>query len=152
MLFRSDIINAMPPGWDLVENQRRDEDMEYSMLLVFRKLYGKKNMRSCDRPRPAKTACVVRYGAFGDLMQSSSVWAALKKEGYHVTVFSSPPGSDVISHDPNIDDLVLFDKDQVPNGDLLAFWQWQRKKNDKWVNLSETVEGTFLAKIGRAHV
>lgn len=144
-----DVIAAMPDGWDLVECQDRNEDDEYSMLLVFRKLNGKRNVRSCDAPRPAKTVCVVRYGAFGDLMQASSVWAALKEEGYHVTVFSSLPGADVVSHDPNIDRLVLFDKDQVPNADLINFWNWQRKKYDKWVNLSESVEGTLLAMQGR---
>lgn len=144
-----DIINAVPTGWDLVENQIRSDDEEYSMLLVFKKLNSKKNTRSCDAPRPTKTACVVRYGAYGDLMQSSSVWAGLKKAGYHVTVFSSPPGSDVLHADPHIDRLVLFDKDQVPNADLLSFWNWHRKKYDKWVNLSETVEGTMLAMKNR---
>ena len=104
---------------------------------------------SYKNAKPAKTACVVRYGAFGDLMQASSVWAALKRQGYHVTLFTSPPGSDVIMHDPNIDNIVLFDKDQVPNGNLGDFWAWQKKKYDKWVNLSESVEGTLLAMPGR---
>lgn len=144
-----DVIAAMPDGWDLVANQTRNNDNEYSMLLIFKKINGKQNTRSCDAPRPAKTACVVRYGAYGDLMQSSSVWAMLKKQGYHVTVFSSPPGADIISHDPNIDNLVLFDKDQVPNANLIDFWNWQRKKFDKWVNLSESVEGSLLAMQGR---
>lgn len=145
----SDVIAAMPDGWDLVECQDRNEGMEYSMLLVFRKLNGKQNTRSCDAPKPTKTACVVRYGAYGDLMQSSSVWAALKKAGYHVTLFSSPPGSDVVANDPNIDKLVLFDKDQVPNGNLVDFWNWHKPKYDKWVNLSESVEGGLLAMKGR---
>jgi len=144
-----DIILAMPNGYDLVERQARNGDMEYSMLLVFKKIGGRTNTYSHQHPRPDRTACVVRYGAYGDLMQSSSVWAGLKSLGYHVTVFSSPPGSDVISNDPNIDNLVLFDKDQVPNASLLDFWEWQKKKYDKWVNLSEFVEGTLLAMKSR---
>jgi len=104
---------------------------------------------SYKNTKPEKTACVVRYGAFGDLMQASSVWAELKAQGYHVTVFSSLPGAEVVLHDPNIDNLVLFDKDQVPNGNLSDFWAWQSKKYDKWVNLSESVEGTLLAMPGR---
>ena len=104
---------------------------------------------SYKNSKPTKTACVVRYGAFGDLMQASSVWAALKREGYHVTLFSSLPGADVVLHDPNIDNIVLFDKDQVPNGNLTDFWAWQKKKFDKWVNLSESVEGTLLGMQGR---
>ena len=136
-------------GWDLEVCDRRAEEDEYSFLMVFRKGERKGFTYSHLEPKPEKTVCVVRYGAFGDLMMSASVWAGLKKQGYHVTVFASPPGADVITNDPNIDRLVLFDKDQVPNGDLVNFWDYQRKKFDKFVNLSESVEGTFLAMPGR---
>ena len=142
-----DIIAAMPGGWDLVEKQDRNEDKEYSMLLVFKKT-SRKSTESWKN-KPTKTACVVRYGAYGDMMQASSVFAGLKDEGFHVTVFASPPGSDVILYDRNIDNLVLFDKDQVPNGDLGNFWGWHAKKYDRFINLSESVEGTFLALPGR---
>lgn len=144
-----DVIDAMPAGYDLILNEDRNDDDEYSFLLVFKRLQGNKRRTSYLTPRPAKKACVVRYGAFGDLMQSASVWAGLKKQGYHVTVFSSLPGAAVIEHDPNIDELVLFDKDQVPNANLVNFWDVQAKRYDKFVNLSETVEGTWLAMPGR---
>lgn len=134
--------------WDLERCERRAEDEEYSFLMVFRKrdvghLYSHKD------PKPEKTACVVRYGAFGDLMQTSSVLAGLKKAGYHVTLFTSPPGCDVVQHDPHIDKLVLFDVNQVPNADLGPFWEWQRRNFEKFVNLSESVEGSMLAMSGR---
>lgn len=145
-----DIVNAMPSGYDLLECQERGEADEYSFLLVFRKVEGNKRIRSCDKPKPEKTACVVRYGAFGDLMQSSSVWAGLKKQGYHVTVITSMPGAEVILEDPNIDKFMIFDRDQVPNADLGSFWKWQKKKFDVFINLSETVEGAFLSMVGRA--
>lgn len=144
-----DIIDAMPHGWDLAECQERNQGCEYSMLLVFKKLNRMTNTRSYQDPKPYKTACVVRYGAYGDVLQAASVFAGLKDQGYHVTVFAAPPGSDVILHDDNIDKLVLFDKDQVPNGNLGDFWEWQSKKYDKFVNLSESVEGTWLALPGR---
>ena len=137
-------------GWDLEVCDKRDQDEEYSFLLIFRKLRGNKHHYSHKLPKPKNTVCVVRYGAFGDMIQTSTVIAGLKKQGYHVTVFCSPPGSDVILHDPNIDKMVLFDKDQVPNADLGGFWEWQEKKFDKFVNLSESVEGTLLAIAGRA--
>lgn len=145
-----DVIAAMPNGWDLIVNQDRNEDQEYSFLLVFVKLRqaNSKNVRSYQEPKPEKTACVVRYGAYGDMLQSSSVWAGLKKQGYHVTVHCSWPGSDAVKHDPNIDNLIIFDKDQVPNANLGDFWRWHEKKYDKWVNLSESVEKTFLAQEG----
>ena len=137
-------------GWDLIDFQKRNADDEYSLLFVFKKTNTRYHGFTWVNTKPGKTACVVRYGAYGDLMQASSVWAGLKQQGYHVTVFASRPGSDAIEHDPNIDNLVLFDKDQVPNANLVDFWGYQRNKFDKFVNLSESVEGTFLAMPGRA--
>ena len=136
-------------GWDLVQNQSRNEDDEYSMLLIFKRILGKEQRQSWRKPKPEKTALVCRFGAFGDLMQSSSVWAGLKKQGYHVTLMSSRPGCSVVENDPNIDEHMILDTDQVPNANLGDFWRWQAKKYDKFVNLSESVEGTFLAMPGR---
>lgn len=144
-----DVIEKMPDGWDLIECQERNGDQEYSFLLVFKKINSKTNVRSYLKDRPSKTVLVVRYGAYGDIMMASSVFKGLKDQGYHVTVFAAPPGSDAIAHDPNIDKLVLFDPDQVPNADLGNFLAWQRKKYQKFVNLCESVEGTFLALPGR---
>lgn len=141
-----DVVDAMPQkGWDLIVRQERNEDMEYSFLLIFKKIQSSGTLESWMNSRPGKTACVVRYGAFGDNIQASSIFKGLKEQGYHVTVFAAPPGSDVIRHDPNIDNLVLFDRDQVPNGNLMDFWRWQAKNFDLFVNLSESVEGTLLA-------
>ena len=146
------VVDAMKKikGWDLVNFQRRNQDDEYSLLFVFKKINSQKFLFSYQTPKPEKTACVVRYGAFGDMIQASGVWAELKNQGYHVTVFSSLPGAEVVRHDPNIDNLVLFDKDQIPNANLVDFWDYQRKKFTKFVNLSESVEGTLLAMQGRA--
>jgi ADP-heptose:LPS heptosyltransferase/predicted SAM-dependent methyltransferase len=141
-----DIIEAMKEvgGWDLVENEERNGGQEYSFFQVYRKLRSEKCLYSYKDPKPEKTAAVIRYGAFGDLMQASSVFAGLKQQGYHVTLYSSPPGSDVIKHDPNIDRIILQDKDQVPNANLGDFWGNIKKKYDKFINLSESVEGTLL--------
>lgn len=144
-----DVIEKMPDGWDLIEKQDRNYDQEYSFLLVFKKINSKNNVRSYLEDHHNKTVLVVRYGAFGDIMMASSVFKGLKDQGYHVTVFAAPPGSDAIAHDPNIDKLVLFDRDQVPNADLGSFLSWQKKKYERFVNLCESVEGTFLALPGR---
>ena len=147
-----DIVDAMKSvasGFDLVENEDRNGGEEYSFFQVYKKVGSKGFFYSYKNPKPEKTAAVIRYGAFGDLMQASSVLYGLKKAGYHVTLYSSPPGSDVVLHDPNIDQLILQDKDQVPNGNLAEFWAHIEKKYDKFVNLSESVEGTWLAMEGR---
>lgn len=145
----SDVVSAMPDGFDLMEQQERNEDQEYSMLLIFRKIGGRLRLHSHSKPKPEKTACVVRYGAFGDLMQASSVIKGLKDQGYHVTLHTAAPGCEVMENDPHIDNMIVFDKEQVPNAHLADFWAWQKKKYDKFVNLSESVEGTFLAMPGR---
>ena len=149
-----DIIDAMESitggGWDLLECQERNEDKEYSFLLVFKKQHGKFHNKSYLKPKHEKRILICRFGAFGDLMQASSVFAGLKKQGWHITLMTSPPGIDVVLTDPNIDEFMILDKDQIPNGDLGSFWRHQAKNYDKFINLSESVEGTFLALQGRS--
>jgi ADP-heptose:LPS heptosyltransferase/predicted SAM-dependent methyltransferase len=148
-----DITAAMEEvsgGWDLVENQARNEGTEYSFFQVYRKLGHRAHLRSCDAPKPDKTCAVVRYGAFGDLIMTSSVLAQLKKQGYHITLYSVPRGYEVVKHDPNIDRVVLQDQDQVPNAALGDFFEYIEKKYDKFVNLSGSVEETLLAMHDRS--
>jgi len=135
--------------WDCVRFEKRNQDKEYSLLFVFQKHGSAQRESWKDYERPKKTCAVVRYGAFGDLLQASSVFCGLKAQGFHVTLFTSPPGDDVIKHDPNIDAFYYQDKDQVPNHLLGEFWEHHKKKFDKWVNLSESVEATGLAIPGR---
>lgn len=104
---------------------------------------------SWKTPKPKKTCCVCRFGAFGDMLQASSIFAGLKRQGYHITLMTSPPGHEVVLHDPNIDEIQLQDKDQVPNHLLGEYWDYHKVKYDKWVQLSESVEGSFLALPGR---
>ena len=145
---QADVLKAMPDGFDLIDYQVRDQEDEYSLYFVFRKVADGRKESYRHYVRPKKMAAVVRYGAYGDLMQASSVFAGLKKQGYHVTLFSSPPGSDVVSSDPNVDRHFLQDKDQVPNAALGDYWRYWKKKFDKFVNLSESVERVFLAMPG----
>jgi ADP-heptose:LPS heptosyltransferase len=55
----------------------------------------------------------------------------------------------VIEFDPNIDQFYLQDKDQVPNHLLGDFWAYHRARYDKFVNLSESVEGSLLSIPGK---
>lgn len=142
------VIEYMPDGFDLVDFQKRNQANEYSLYFVFQKV-GHGEHFSYRKPKPQKTCGIVRYGAFGDLIQASSVFAALKAEGYHITLYTSPPGDEIVKHDPNIDAFYIQDKDQVPNHLLGEYWAYHQAKYDKWVNLSESVEGSFLALPGR---
>ena len=147
-----DIIKAMKElsGWDLVVNEERNQDMEYSFLQVYKK-GGKKHKQSCSDTPPDKRCAVVRYGGFGDMIQASSILPGLKEQGYHVTFFTTPRGYEVLKQDPNIDHFFIQDPSQVPNEELPAFCHVQSQKFDKFINLCESVEGTFLAYPGRTN-
>ena len=144
----ADIIEVVPDGFDLVENQERNEGTEYSFFQVFKKTQGKGRDESW-KIKPEKTCAIIRYGAFGDVMQASSILPWLKEQGYHVTFFTVPRGYDVIRHDPHIDKFVVQDPDQVPNQDLGDYWKYLKAKYDKFINLSESTEGSLLVIPGR---
>jgi ADP-heptose:LPS heptosyltransferase len=112
----------------------------------------KKRLFSWKDPKPAKKAAVIRYGAIGDAVQTSSLFPLLKAEGYHVTLYcQSGPGYEALLHDPHIDRFIVQDKDAVPPQFLQEFWDATKVKYDKWINLCECVEGTLLAIPGRAN-
>lgn len=142
----ADIVEAMKevaPAWDLLRNEDRNAGIEYSFFQVFRK-GGEGHRFSHQAPKPAKRCAVVRYGAWGDALQMSSILPGLKAQGYHITLYSTPRAFEVISQDPHVDEVILQDTDQVPNHALGQFWDYERKKYDKWVNLSESVEALWL--------
>jgi ADP-heptose:LPS heptosyltransferase len=104
-----------------------------------------RNVALLRRAQFAKTALVIRYGGFGDMLIASSVFAALKDLGFHVTVNCDSRGDDVIRHDPNVNAKWLQDKDQVPNEQLGGYWEALGSFFDKTINLSESIEGKLLA-------
>jgi hypothetical protein len=100
---------------------------------------------------PHPCACVVRYGGFGDSIQAANILPELKRQGFHVVFMTLPRGQDILKHDPHIDDWLLQDDDQVPNPELPDYWAHWAPKFDKFVQLSESVEGTLLAYPGRSN-
>lgn len=148
-----DIVDAMKEigGWDLVRNEDRNERREYSFFQVFKKRTDGKHLYSYKNPRPEKRAAVVRYGAFGDALQASALLPALKEQGFHITFYTTPRAEEVLRHDPHIDRFYIQDTDQVPNHALADFWAWESEKYDRWINLSESVEGALLALPGRTN-
>ena len=137
-------------GFDLLVQEVRDQDREYSFLQVFRKRDDALQLVMLEE-RPPKSACVVRYGGFGDSIQAANLLPELKRQGYHVTFMTTPGGQEILKHDPHIDAWLLQDHDQVPNHELVLYWAVQQKKFDKFIQLSESVEGTLLAFPGRTN-
>lgn len=143
------MLLSLPIDMPFVEGVERGQGNEYSLFEVYKKDPVFTYVESSELDK--KTACVCRFGGFGDMLQSAVVFPQLKAEGYHVTVMTTPRGQNVIAEDPNIDDWYIVDEDQVPNGELCAFWAAQAERFDKFVNLSESIEGTLLALPGRTN-
>jgi ADP-heptose:LPS heptosyltransferase/predicted SAM-dependent methyltransferase len=149
----NDILHAMVDmHFDVLVNETRDADCEYSFLLVLKKLAQPfEGLFSYLAPKPEKTVCVCRFGGFGDMIQTAAILPALKREGFHVTVMTTPKGQDILKHDPHVDAWLIQDEDQVPNAWLSDYWRVQSGRFDRFVNLSESIEGTLLSIPGRAN-
>lgn len=131
-------------GWDLLVNEERNQDEEYSFLQVYRKRSDKVTDMSPSRQKHEKTCCVQRYGGFGDQIQTSSILPWLKEDGYHITFMTTPRGYDILKHDPHIDDWIIQDDNQVPMEELHDYWEVWAKKFDRFICLTESVEANLL--------
>ena len=121
-----DVMHGMG-GWSLLVNEVRDEGAEYSFLQVWEKRADSQQInRWMSYKNPGrKRACVVRYGGFGDMLQAAGVLPALKAQGFHITVMTTPRGANIIESDPNVDEFFIQDDNQVPNhllGDFGSTW------------------------------
>lgn len=146
------IMTDITDGFNLVREEVRSEGNEYSFFQVWKKTESGRQYSLREPWRKSrKTAAVVRYGAFGDLIQASSIFPGLRAQGYEITLYTTPTGWDIVRHDPHIDHVILQDPDQVPNHLLGEFFLNEEKKYDKFVNLCESVEGTLLAIPGRVN-
>ena len=146
-----DIVELMKENcdcWDLIRSEERDMDQEYSFLQVYKKTNERSQLYSYSKPKPDKTCAVVRYGGIGDMVMMSSVLPGLKRQGFHVTMFTTPRAKQYVSNDPHIDEFIVQDENQVPMHELFEFWKVQAKKYHRWINLTETVETNFLAVPG----
>lgn len=156
-----DIIAAMKriaPAFDLVRNEDRNEADEYSFFQVYKKLPGKWKadkrkqtyLESYKNPRPEKSVAIMRYGAYGDVLQTAAVLPGLREQGYHVTWYCTPRGYEVLKSDPRIDAFVLQDDDQVPAAEIGEWAEFLESKYDKVLNFCEAVEGVLLPTPDRA--
>lgn len=91
-----------------------------------------------------KTACVSRYGAWGDAVFITPVLRKLKEEGYHVTLNCTERTHEILRRDPNVDLFMLQETNEVPNAELPEYWKKLADNFDKFVNLNGSIEGKLL--------
>ena len=150
------IVDAMKEvgSWDLVEFEKRNKGMEYSLLFVFQKMPGGAgfyNAFSFNKPKPVrKTLGIVRLGALGDALWISGLLPHFKAEGYHITVYTQEAGEQALRHDPNIDRIICqpqglfeFDDGKVAMWQT-AYWLHEEKKYDRFLNLIGSTERRLL--------
>lgn len=148
-LMRS--VAGKADGWTLLENEERCGGIEYSFFQCYRKRADGQMVEQLFERNPGgrKRAIVHRFGAIGDHVIASSILPQLKAQGYHVTYNTIPLGEELLRHDPNIDEFLVQDKDQVPNEALGRFFPGFKERYDKIVNLCESMEGSLLQMPGR---
>lgn len=133
---------------EILVDEVRGEKEEYSFLQVYRKLASIRPPRSLPIvfvPSP-KRALVVRYGAIGDIVQSTPVFRKLKEEGYHVTLNCTGPAQEILRNNPHVDDFIVQIKDYVRNDgkQLENYWSEIGKGYDKYINLTGAAEDSLL--------
>ena len=131
--------------WQTKDLQTRD-----GQIFGVLKLLGPKGSQILPiPPRTQKRACIVRYGAIGDLIILTPLLEELHRDGFHVTVNISPYGQEVLKYNPYIDNYIFQQREAIPNSDLGEYWNEWKGEYDRYINLSESLEGTLLKVEGR---
>lgn len=131
-------------SWDLVVNETRTEDAEYSFLQVYRKRDDGIRTEPWREPPPEKTLALVRLGAFGDALWLTSVLPHLKAEGYHITVYTQESGEAMLRHDPNVDRIIQMPDYLFTGTNLVAYFLHEERRYERFINLVGSVETRLL--------
>lgn len=130
--------------------QEKDTYEREGQVLGIWKLLGKQRREvRAAKPRAAKRACICRYGAIGDMIMISPLIRKLHEDGYEVTMNITPYCAEVIKQNPFVANVVLQERDAIPNQDLGEYWKEWLQDYDKYINLSESIEGKLLKVEGR---
>src|SRR3972149_1408862 len=92
----------------------------------------------------SKTVCVLRWGAFGDMIMVTPLLRLLKQDGYKVIVNTTNRGEAILKNNPNVDEIVQYKDNTIPGKELDKYWTDLSKGYDKFINLSGSIEGGLL--------
>lgn len=118
---------------------------------VYKRLTGRKEILPIPEPPrgPRGRACIARYGAIGDAVQFTPLVRALAQDGYHVTLNMTEYAAPVFEQNPHVGNFIIQERDVIPNAELGEYWKEWEPEYDRYINLSESVEGTLLKVEGR---
>lgn len=128
----------------------KDEVVEGNeALLILKRLKGTSGVLAPQPRSPQPRACVCRFGALGDAIILTPLLRQLHEDGYHVTFLGTPYCAPALENNSNIDNLLLQERDAIPNPELGEYWKYWRGRYDRYINLSESLEGDLLIVEGR---
>ena len=131
--------------WQIKDVYERDG----YLLRIYKKLHGKKGVFPAKERSGKPRACICRYGALGDMIMITPLIHQLADDGYEVTMNISPYALPVIEHNPYVHNLIIQERDMIPNLELGPYWDEWRKDYARYINLSESLEGRYLKVEGR---
>lgn len=144
-LLGDSVIQNPRGSWQLKEQDVVDN----LYIAIYKKLAGNDNkildIKKHDRPR----ACIVRYGAIGDALQLTPLIHQLADDGFDVTLNISPYTVDVYRNNPYVSNIIIQERNIIPNPDLGDYWDYWKPQYDRYINLSESIEGKLLKVEGR---
>lgn len=130
--------------------RKHEEIKEGHLFGIYKKIGPRKgDLQTYVRPS-GPMACVVRYGAFGDMIMITPLLRKLKEDGYHVTVNCTTYSQSMLENNPFVDNVVVQERECIPNPQLGPYWEEWKSHYDRYINLSESIEGKLLAVEGRS--
>lgn len=140
-------VRALLPAHWRAKDSRAAPDDQYCGIF---KLIGR-NQRKIESQAPVagKRACIARYGAIGDMVMLSPLIRRLAEDGYAVTLNVTPYCAEIAKHNPYVANVIIQERDVIPNSDLGDYWRFWVDQYDRYINLSESIEGKLLKVEGR---
>lgn len=132
-------------AWTLKSSMDRDG----WAFVVARKDRGVKGLAKPSTVSTKPKVCVVRYGAIGDSIIMTPLLKQLDEDGYEVTVNCTTYGQGPLLNNPHIHNFIVQEREAIPNPELGPYWQEWTKEYDRYINLSESLEGKLLKVEGR---
>lgn len=122
----------------------KDFQAKNNVMLIVAKYVGKGKTVTHWRKPEGKRACIIRYGAIGDLIMVTPLIRALHEDGYAVSMNVSPYSVDAIKHNPYVANVIPHERNIIENQELGTYWKLWEAEYDKYINLSESIEGSLL--------
>jgi len=119
------------------------------LLFIYKRIEGKTGIEPITPKTTKPRVCVCRYGALGDIINISPLLHQLADDGYEVTLNAAPYCLPAIKHNPYIHNIIPQEKEIIPVMELGDYWNEWKNDYDRYINLSESIEGRFLKVEGR---